>query len=169
MNKFVITASTLALGLALAACDPPPVSADRQQQAQQEQISKESNMAVGMPAIVNFTEKKLLKQIIELRDNPKLSTFTFYTDLQGNLHLLCKSVGYGIPYAAQFTNPQRVESRTTVHESVVLPQADPNGLFTPTSAEGTWILCIDKKNNDVKPVYVEPRVIVSPIDLRDNG
>lgn len=50
----------------------------------------------------------------------------------------------------------------------VLPQADPNGLFSPASAEGTWILLKDPHGSDVKPVYVEPRVIVSPFKLEIN-
>ena len=47
----------------------------------------------------------------------------------------------------------------------ILAQADPNGLFSPGSAEGTWIMCKDPKGPDVRPVYVEPRVIVSPFPL----
>lgn len=45
-------------------------------------------------------------------------------------------------------------------------QADPNGLFSPTSADGTWILMADPNGGTaVKPVYVEPRIIVSPFKL----
>ena len=44
-----------------------------------------------------------------------------------------------------------------------MPQADPNGLFSPESAEGTWVLCSDPSGNgETRPVYVEPRIIVSP-------
>lgn len=44
-------------------------------------------------------------------------------------------------------------------------QADPNGLFSPASAEGTWILMKDPNGDSVKPVYCEPRVICSPFKL----
>ncbi len=49
--------------------------------------------------------------------------------------------------------------------NVVIPQADPNGLFSPASAEGAWVLCLDPADKRTKPVYVEPRVVVSPFRL----
>ena len=42
----------------------------------QEQLSKQAVQEVGMPAITNFQEKRVLKQILELRDT-KLSTVTY--------------------------------------------------------------------------------------------
>jgi hypothetical protein len=45
-----------------------------------------------------------------------------------------------------------------------LPQAEPNGLFMPSSAEGTWLMLLDSKN-EPHPVYIEPRIIVSPFSL----
>ena len=41
-------------------------------------------------------------------------------------------------------------------------QADANGLFMPAAAEGTWVMCHGPDGADVKPVYVEPRVVISP-------
>ena len=46
-------------------------------------------------------------------------------------------------------------------------QAEPNGLFMPPTAEGSWVICGTK--DDLKPVYTEPRVIVSPFRLRAFG
>lgn len=119
---------------------------------------------VGMPAIVNFQEKRFLKQILELRDT-KLSTITYTQDLNAKIHKLCDSVGYGIPYSTQYTNPQRVVYSSYKEGIATLPQADPNGLFSPPSAEGTWVLCLNPESKDVAPVYVEPRVIVSTFPL----
>lgn len=72
----------------------------------------------------------------------------------------CSSIGYGIPYSTEYTNPQK-----WVAQGVTLPQADPNALFSPTSAEGTWVLCKNPAGSDTRPVYVEPRVVVSPFKL----
>lgn len=155
--------------LSLTACDYTP-SSDQVQRQQQETLSQQGNMTVGMPAINNFFEKKLLKVILEMRDNPKLVTYTYITDLNGHLHKRCNSIGYGIPYATQFTNPQRVarSSETSERGNITLPQADPNGLFSPSSAEGTWVLCQNPANkDDLRPVYLEDRVTVSPFELTD--
>lgn len=152
----------LLLCLAFVSCDAPAKSSDQIDRERQEQLSKESSMQVGMPAIVNFQEKRILKDIIELRDK-QISTFTYVMDMNGKLHKVCTSVGYGIPAATQFTNPQRM---VTGYQSLApLPQADPNGLFSPNSADGTWVLCVNPKTGKTAPVYMEPRIIVSPFEL----
>lgn len=151
----------------IAACDANSPSSDQVQRQHQEQLSAESNSQVGMPAIVNFQEKRMAKMILELRDTA-ISTITYTQDMNGNLHKLCDSIGYGLPYATQYTNPQRVANYQEMpdHGNVTLPQADPNGLFSPTSADGTWVLCTDPQSKKVMPLYVEPHVIVSPFALK---
>ncbi len=149
--------------LLLAGCNQLP-TANQIEAQRQEQLSAAANSGVGMPAIKNFAEKKMMKMIMELRDNPKLSTTTYIVDMSGHAHKVCDSVGYGLPYATQFTNPQRVEFAEGVR-GIVLPQPDPNGLYAPASAEGTWVLCLDPRSKDITPTYIEPRVIVSTFPL----
>lgn len=161
-----------ALVFALTACDSPPPTSDQIQQAQQARILAEGTAQTGMPAIKNFRERKLLKEILELRDQASLSTWTYtYAENTGKRIFLCNSIGYGIPYATEYTSPSKVEwypySGGTSGFNEVMPQADPNGLFSPAAAEGTWIMCKDPKGPDVRPVYVEPRVITSPFPLDD--
>jgi hypothetical protein len=138
---------------------------DSIQQEAQEKILSEGNSQIGMPGIHNFRERKIVKQILEMRDQADLTTTTYLVAEQtGQLIFLCHSIGYGVNAASQFTSPEktvRVSGR-----SLVVPQADPNGLFSPSSAEGTWVLCKDPGSADVKPVYVEPRIVVSPFELR---
>jgi hypothetical protein len=162
----------LAFGLLFLICsaeDCNEPSSDKIQSDQQERILQEGTSQVGMPAIKNFRERKLLKEILELRDQSGFSTYTYVWREnapagQSNLVFLCNSIGFGLPAATQFTNPQKV-----VHEGqnygLTLPQADPNGLFSPSAAEGTWVMCKNPRGDDVKPVYIEPRVIVSPFAL----
>lgn len=148
-------------------CDEFQPSSDQQQHDQQERLLKEGSAQTGMPAIKNFRERKLLKEILELRDQASLSTWTYtYAENSGKRIFLCNSIGYGIPYATEYTNPSKIADS---YQSgyAILPQADPNGLFSPSSAEGTWIMCKDPKGPDVRPVYVEPRVITSPFPLDD--
>jgi hypothetical protein len=135
---------------------------DRVQREQQERILMEGASQVGMPAIKNFRERKILKDILEMRDQNGLTTFTYLAALDNKLALLCESIGYGIPYATQFT---QLTGPCYLVSALTLPQAEPNGLFSPASAEGTWIQCKDPHGKDVRPVYVEPRIIVSPFRL----
>lgn len=119
----------------------------------------EMRSQVGLPNIVNFTEAKFARQIAELRDQ-SIRTWTYYVDMSGGRHLVCESIGYALPYSVQLTNPERVSSGG----GVTLPQAEPNGLFMPSSAEASWVMCSDGKGG-AAPVYSEPRLIVSPFPL----
>lgn len=154
------------LVMVLSGCDFTDHSSDGKQRAQQETMLQEATSAVGMPAIKNFRERRLLKDILELRDQTGLATFTYlWNEINGKRVFLCNSIGYGIPYATQFTNPQKPWISAGGSHSMAMAQADPNGLFSPASAEGTWVMCKDPHGKDVKPIYVEPRIIVSPFNL----
>lgn len=142
------------------------LTSDDIQTQQQEILLKEGTSQTGMPAIKNFRERKLLKDILELRDQTGLVTYTYIANgMTGKLVFLCNSIGYAIPYATQYTSPQKIGDH---YQSgyAVLPQADPNGLFSPSAAEGTWVMCKNPKGSDVRPVYIEPRIVVSPFELK---
>lgn len=160
--------------LSLCACPPAPSSNDTQRQ-QQETLLKEATSSVGMPAIHNFRERRLLKDIYEMRDQEGLITYTYlFSPMTGKLSFFCDSIGYGIPYSTQFTAPTAVQryylpsvngtGADWGHDD--LPQADPNGLFSPASADGTWVMCKDPSSKNVQPMYIEPRIVVSPFKLK---
>lgn len=164
--KHYITLPLVGIAMVLLqGCDPTAATSDTKMNRQQEQLSNEAASQVGMPAIVNFQEKRMMKTILELRDQA-VSTTTYLVDMNGNLHKFCDSVGYGLPYATQYTNPQKVVgSDYANHPLATVAQADPNGLFSPANADGTWVLCLDPASKKTKPVYIEPRVVVSPFVL----
>ena len=145
-----------------------PKTADEVQSQQQATILAEGTAATGMPAIKNFRERKLLKDIIEMRDQKGLITYTYLkNEINNQLTLLCESIGYPIPYATQYTNPQYIAERDYRQSSyAILPQADPNGLFSPATAEGTWVMCKNPNGKDISPVYVEPKVLTSTFPLK---
>lgn len=156
MKRLLLATAVLSI-FVLSACDETSTGKERRVQ---EELSKQGVETVGFPAIVNFAEKRMMKDIIELRDQ-NVATTVYITDMNGRLHKVCNAVGYGLPYATQYTSPLKVSDGG----GHILPQADPNGLYSPASADGTWVLCVDVKSGKPKPVYIEPRVIVSPIAL----
>jgi len=161
MKRLLLAVAVSTLGL--TACGPQPESSTQIERKKQEELSLQAVQSVGMPAITNFAEKRMFKDILELRDR-SVPTTTYLVGMNNQLTKLCDSVGYGLPYATQYTNPMRISGDG--HGYVTLPQADPNGLYSPASAEGTWVLCVDHKDGKAKPIYVEPRIIVSPIALQ---
>lgn len=141
-------------------------SSNSQLAAKQEQIMQEANRQAGMPAIVNFQERKLMKMILELRDQENLVCYAYIVpEMTGKPVFIGKCIGYGLPYATQYTNPEARLDGSAAGELTTIPQADPNGLFMPASADGTWLMMIDPQTNEVKPVYCEPKILVSPFKL----
>ena len=118
---------------------------------------------VGFPSVPKYSEKKMMKDIIEKRDQA-VPTITYLVGMNNELKFLCNSVGYGLPYATQFTNPMKLAFN--ISSSTALPQADPNGLFSPSSADGTWVYCLNPETKLATVVYIEPRIIVSPFALK---
>jgi hypothetical protein len=146
-------------------------SADRQMQKQTESAMKEANTQIGMPAIVNYQERKLAKMIFELRDKEDLITNAYIVNhMEGKLVFIGKCIGYGLPYSIQYTNPEKVirYSGSSVYSGSspsTISQADPNGLFMPQGLSATWLMMINPETNEPRPVYVEPEILVSPFKL----
>jgi len=169
MKNTILILSVICSFLLVAGCETYQASSDQKQSEQQERILQEGTSQVGMPAIKNFRERKIVKQLLEMRDQSNLVTYSYventiptvvrgYTALGGKFTYLGVTIGYGTTYATQFTSPQKVVYvRSTSTYSQVLPQADPNGLFSPASAEGTWIMMKDPDGN-VTPQYIEPKI-----------
>ena len=153
----------VAVATLLSACEPQRESSTQIERRKQEEMSLQAVQSVGMPAITNFAEKRMFKDILELRDK-NTPTTTYLVGMNNQLTKVCDSIGFGLPYATQYTNPQRVYS--DAHGYGTLPQADPNGLYSPASADGTWVLCVDHKDGKAKPVYIEPRILVSPFPIQ---
>jgi len=137
---------------------------DEVQSKQTEQLVAEAQRQVGMPNIVNFQQRKLMKMIYELCDQEKLICYAYIkSDYHGKLMYIGQCIGFGIPFSAQFTNPEK--AREDAWGNLSMPQPDPNGLFMPTSSSATWLMMIDPKTKEPRPVYLEPEIVVSPFPL----
>ena len=157
----------LSITLLLSSCEPSQPSSDQKASRQQEQMAKELAAQTGMPSVKNATMKKQLKMIIEECDRQNLICYAYIVpEMTGKPVLLGKCMGYGIPYATQYTNPEKISDSMTQGGYAILPQADPDGLFKPGSADGTWLLMIDPATNEPHPVFCEPKVLVSPFKLQ---
>ena len=62
MKKFLFLLPLIAV---LAACNEHVPTSSEIEHAKQEEISRRGIETVGMPAIVNFAEKRMMKDIIE--------------------------------------------------------------------------------------------------------
>ena len=72
----------------LAGCVENVPDADKRQAAETQKRLLEADKQIGMPDIVNFTERRLAKDILELRDQETLLTYTYLVSLEGKLVFL---------------------------------------------------------------------------------
>lgn len=165
MKKFVVILVTM---FALVSCEySEKPTADAKQAEATTLALLEADRQIGMPAIQNYTERKLTKMIFELRDQESLICHAYLVnEINGTVgQYLGECLGFGIPYSTQFTNPEkRIKSNISSQYAYNLPQADPNGLYMPTSSSATWLMLLDSKGTP-HPVYMEPTIIVSPFPL----
>lgn len=154
--------------LSLGACTEPTYAPTGEQvdRQQTQQLQAEAAKEVGLPNITNFTEKKLAVKLAELRDQPNLATYTYVQGLDGRLICLGRSIGYGLPYATQITNPMTVERYDGEYNggNVAIPQPDPSTLYSPAEADATWVMLVGA-DGQAKATYVEPKITVTPESL----
>lgn len=160
-------AATGIAALVLAGCAEQGGSeGSRRETAATNALMDQAAVVVGVPSIINFTEKRQLRMLYELRDQADLVTYSYYVDLQGRRHTICPStsVGFGMPFSAQFTAPS-VDQYLYNGTAATIMQPEPNGLYMPDSTSATWVICLGD-NGELQPVYVEPQIIVSltPMD-----
>ena len=143
---------------------------DDKQRIQTEKLVSEAQRQVGMPNIINFQQRKLMKMIYELCDKENLICYAYIkSDYQGKLFFIGKCIGFGIPFSAQYTNPMKPATSNGYWRDFAIPQPDPNGLFMPTSSSATWLMMIDPTTNKPRPVYIEPEIVVSPFPLTESS
>lgn len=171
--------------LVMVGCTGTIQSNDSKIAQQQEQNLAEGDAQVPPPSIVNWNEKRMAKLIQEKRDTPNLATWTYTKNMDGKYTFVCESVGYGLPYNTRANNPQHYEFVTTRTgasmtgsgyytdnqgntiwgEHTIMAQPEPNGLFIPDSARGTWNLCKDPKTGKPDVTYQEEDIAVFPYKL----
>ena len=164
--KTIATSCLVTLvALCVIGCDAATPSAERDQQKKTTELMNEANRQIGMPAIVNFQERTLAKMIAELRDQEDLICYAYIVNhMTGELVFIGKCIGFGLPYSVQFTSPAKLiwKRASGWHK---MPQAEANGLYMPDGLSATWLMMVDPKSGDPRPVYIEPQIVVSPFPL----
>ena len=164
MRKVLITLFILVIGLSLISCNEKHY--EEIQQSQTQQLMDEAIRQIGLPNIKNFWQRKLLKMIYEIADQSDIITYAYtFNQFTGKFRYIGRAIGFGVPFSAQYTNPDQVVE--TYRGSVVIKQPDPNGLYMPTSSSATWIILIDENTGDLNLMYIEPLLTVTQRPLPD--
>ena len=159
MNRLLYLAP-LAL---LAGCGHEPDADQRQSTAQKASLDN-ADREIGMPRIANFAQRKMLKNSYEDMDQTTL-TYVYVQALDGKFVCLGQALGYGVMGGTQFTAPTSTlwgGSGVGYHDR---PQAEPNGLFTPSSGAATTVNLINPTTGEAHTALIEPDVVTLPFKL----
>ena len=173
MKKILSLVIIMGLIMIFVGCAAETV--DNSQTKITEQIMQESNNRIGMPDINNFYEKSLLKDLYELRDDSELICYAYTrSEMSGKYIYEGMCIGYGLPYAVQYSNPQKVvqgdhelgyDMAGRINYPMLKPQAEPNGLFQPDALSATWLIMINE-DGEREPAYYEPTIVVRQSKIR---
>lgn len=168
MKKLVLSVVALSV-LGLSACSEVQPNSIKEEAKYQETLMQQASDEVGMPEITEFYEKKLAKEIFELRDDSSLICYAYTrNEMSGKYVFLGRSMGYGLPYSTQYTNPQKYiddPNGGVDAGSVVIEQADPNGLYSPEGLSATWLWLIDETTGEPNISYIEQEILVTQSKL----
>lgn len=120
---------------------------------QQEIYSKSS----PVPMFDSSLERERIVQLYQAR-MAATQTWSVWRSNTGMIEGDCPSSGYPIPFGVQLTASESdqviVRKGYTGYHTEVLPQAEPNGLFTnDVTSDATWVFCV--VDGTIVPAYVE--------------
>jgi hypothetical protein len=154
--------------LLLSACWAPSNPAADRQAKQTRTAMDNADREIGMPAISNYAQRKLLKNAYEDMDQTTL-VYVYTQALDGTFVCLGQAVGYGVSLGTQFTAPtypQVIDPGQGVSIGVYeQQQPEPNGLYMPESGAATIVNLIDSTTGKARTALVEPNVVTTPNKL----
>jgi hypothetical protein len=154
----------IAVGLTLLGmgCDEPANQREARAVDDQQALYVQNQPA----PVFNYSLPRHLMVELYKAKNQNLATYSYViSPYTGKVIWYSPSLGYPIPGGTQLTNSQARDSSTS---TVVLPQAEPDGLYTPSTSEGTYVMCVDS-DGMVTPAYVEDHVLCSVVPLKINN
>ena len=144
-------------GIVLAdACGGNTPTSSRHEAGQVENAQARYVRTVPVPSFQFPTERYMIQQLYIARNNA-VQTYSFVrSPFTGKVLWSCSSIGFPIPYSTQMTNPM-TPLNPDYHDSALIPQPEPNGVYPPSGAMGTWVLCTNA-DGTISPSYQEPNV-----------
>lgn len=149
-------------------CTTDTDPASSRQAAATAQSMNSADRQIGMPRIVNFSQRKLLKNAYEDMDQTIL-TWVYTQGLDGRFVCVGQALGYGVSMGTSFTAPEYPRyiygEGQAASGTYTLAQPEPNGLYTPTSGDATIVDLVDPQTGQAHTAMVEPKVVTVPFRL----
>lgn len=156
------------LALALVACTPTNQSLQNDQVQTNSQLQQYQK--VQPVPYYNWSEQRnTLIQIYNAKNEAR-NTWAVVESITGAALWACPSVGFPIPADTQLTNPEQLAATNYSGSGGagwvegVVPQMEPDGLYSSTNTDGTYVLCI-RPNGKIVPIYTEQKVSTFPFPV----
>lgn len=150
MNKKITTiigtvAGAGLLAASLAACNG---NNSGQQQENQQQQQDTTSMEASQP-IPHYDWSQIRQTMIDAQDIAASGTQTtsfFFMMGDRDPIFSCPSIGMPVPNTAQLSNPEQVVG-TGNNNAVTTPQMDPDGIYSPPTSSGTYVICVNNSGD----------------------
>jgi len=163
-SKYKMAAVLLPVAVFLGGADGDGCTTAPRTAASIEQTSQDLQMQQFLrnqpvPSFDWSLERHMLIALYTARQKATNTFSVVQSDFTGKILWSCPSMGFPLPYATQLTNPQQLiqKSDSSHWYDGVIGQQEPNGLFSPPAADGTWVPCVDE-HGKITPVYEERKV-----------
>lgn len=146
MKKIASLIVLLLIGSILSSCGEYKPTAEEKDQVKTNQIMADLGQTQPMPKISYSQTRASLIKILELEGNVT-ATWTVERSMDGRVLTVFPSIGYPIPGGTSLTNPQQITCRSysttsSAYSCGTIGQAEPTGVFPPTTSEGTRVIQI---------------------------
>lgn len=157
MRKFLILGFLL---LGLAACTQESIANDTAQvDKQQQQYAK----VQPLPFYDWSQDRAAMIQIYNAKNEQRQTYAVITAQGTGAAIFACPSIGYPIPADTQLTNPDQALGNS--YQGSVVQQAEPNGLYSSTNTDATYVLCL-RDDGKITPIYTEQKVTLFPFPVK---
>jgi hypothetical protein len=163
MKKILLLGALVLSSVVLAGCTDTANEKEANNVERQQQIYTKSQAA---PFFDWSLERHLMIELYKAR-NDAVVTYSYVRNIQGNVIFSCNSIGFPVPSNEQLTNPESLAS-PNYRDSSVLPQAEPNGMYSSPSTSGTFVFCLSD-DGSVSPSYFEQDVETHTAPLNEAG
>ena len=128
---------------------------------------------VDAPSLTDFVPANMFARTMEEQDKGVHAYAYMLVPMTGKFFFVCEAAAFPYPGGTQYTAPQ-IPYGNSYHAITSVPQADPNTLYTPETADATTVPCwasehdINNAGNGFESAYFEDNLIVIPGKLDDD-
>ncbi len=149
-----------AVAVSVTACTQSQDSGAASEAVQSNQIQAHYQAVQPPYEATGVSEYRANLNAAEATQTLGINTTSFFFNLgQQAPFFSCPSHGGAVPNTAQLTNPSQIQPDPNQSTgSVVIGNMDPNGVYSPTSSSGTYVMCVNDAGQEYL-VYWEGDVL----------